>query len=399
MRKLIIITLIMLIVSNSVNAAEKIRIAVMDLKPNNISSGIVSAVSDLARSALVASGLFTVVERSQMDAIFKEQALQKTGCTDTSCAVEIGKLLSANKVVVGEIIGTGKTVIITIRVVDVQSGVAEFSSTEKMNSLDTIDSDVNRLIIGLINNIGVEQESTKKNDIFKLSAPDNITATNGKYRDRIIITWSPVKEADKYLIFKLNVNNEYKLIETITGTSYNDKDVKEGNTYYYKIKSALSTRTSEFSSVVSGMSGKSEYGYYLRGFIPGWGQFYYNHDTKGCMFLGGFVLSSGFAGYAIYDYFNTKSAYNKVPLFSPRSEFKSKYNAYKNASTLALIATCVWGAIYMSNWVDVLFFNDPIYPLETQQAGNVYPGFTVSNDLIYSKHYETKIALALNYKF
>lgn len=121
------------------------------------------------------------------------------------------------------------------------------------------------------------------------------------------------------MIFKLNVNNEYKLIETITGTSYNDKDVKEGNTYYYKIKSALSTRTSEFSSVVSGMSGKSEYGYYLRGFIPGWGQFYYNHDTKGCMFLGGFVLSSGFAGYAIYDYFNTKSAYNKVPLFSPRS--------------------------------------------------------------------------------
>ena len=51
----------------------------------------------------VNTGLFTVGERGEMDSILKEQGFQASGCTDIECAVKIGKLLSANKMLVGEI--------------------------------------------------------------------------------------------------------------------------------------------------------------------------------------------------------------------------------------------------------------------------------------------------------
>jgi hypothetical protein len=46
--------------------------------------------------------------------------------------VEIGKLLSANKVLVGEVNQLDKTTIITVRIVDVSKGVAEFQQVRKL---------------------------------------------------------------------------------------------------------------------------------------------------------------------------------------------------------------------------------------------------------------------------
>ncbi len=84
--------------------AEKMQIAVLDLEPKGIPKIMAGAVSDIVRSELVKSGYFTVVERGQMDAILREQGFQMTGCTDSACAVQMGKLLSAKKILMGEIV-------------------------------------------------------------------------------------------------------------------------------------------------------------------------------------------------------------------------------------------------------------------------------------------------------
>jgi len=122
------LVLCMICCVSSLHAKEKMRIAVLDLKARGISRATSAAISNLLRSDIVDTGLFTVVERSQMNEILREQGLQMTGCTDSSCAVEVGKLLSARKILIGEVARIGASTIITVRIVDVEKGVAEFAS-------------------------------------------------------------------------------------------------------------------------------------------------------------------------------------------------------------------------------------------------------------------------------
>ncbi|HPV98654.1 MAG: Curli production assembly/transport component CsgG [Spirochaetes bacterium ADurb.BinA120] len=120
-------------------AAEKMQVAVLDLKPREVSKIVTGAVSDIIRSEMVKTGLFTVVERAQMNEILKEQGFQMTGCTDQACAVQVGKLLSARKILVGEINRVGKAFMITVRIVDVEKGVSEFAANEKAENEDVLD--------------------------------------------------------------------------------------------------------------------------------------------------------------------------------------------------------------------------------------------------------------------
>lgn len=132
MKKAIITILIVLI---SIPAfAEKMRIAVMDFKGDGVSESTARKVSELIRGEMINSGEFVVIERAQMDSILAEQGLQQTGCTDISCAVELGKMLSAKKMLVGTVMKMGENVVITGRIVDVEKGVGEFSQDHKAES-------------------------------------------------------------------------------------------------------------------------------------------------------------------------------------------------------------------------------------------------------------------------
>jgi hypothetical protein len=120
--------------------AEKPVIAVVDFQPKNVSRIISIAVSDLVRSEMIKTGAFTLIERTQMEEILKEQGLQMSGCTDNTCAVKVGKLMSAKKILIGEVTGIGQTIVTTIRIVDVEKGIAEFAATEKSPSIDDLDT-------------------------------------------------------------------------------------------------------------------------------------------------------------------------------------------------------------------------------------------------------------------
>ncbi len=122
--------------------AEKMRIAIVDLKANGVSDVTAGTVSNMLRSELIKMGRFIVVERGQMDAILQEQGLQQTGCTDSACAVELGKMLSARKILVGEISPMGQSLVITVRIVDVEKGVSEFAGSQKAPSENDLDKAV-----------------------------------------------------------------------------------------------------------------------------------------------------------------------------------------------------------------------------------------------------------------
>lgn len=130
-----IIILIICIMSLAESAqADKMRIAVMDFKADGVSAKTAQRVAELIRNRMINTRKYVVVERKQMRMIIKEQGLQRTGCTDEDCAVKIGKLLSANKMLIGTVMNMGGELIITGRIVDVEKGVGEFSQDQSARS-------------------------------------------------------------------------------------------------------------------------------------------------------------------------------------------------------------------------------------------------------------------------
>jgi len=129
---------------------EKMRIVVMDLKPTAVPEKTAKTVSNMIRNDMINLGSFVVVERAQIDAILNEHALQSTGCTDQACTVEMGRLLSAQKMLVGEISTLGKGMMITVRIVDVEKGVSEYAASEKAESDEVLDKAVNAIAKKLV---------------------------------------------------------------------------------------------------------------------------------------------------------------------------------------------------------------------------------------------------------
>ena len=128
------IILVLLLLCMECFAEGKTQIAVMDLVAQDVTPAVSATVSDLLHNNLFNTGKFVVLDRANMDKILKEQAFQKTGCTTTECAVEVGKILNVQEMVVGSVSKLGDKYYINVRLVDVESGKDIKSVMEECSS-------------------------------------------------------------------------------------------------------------------------------------------------------------------------------------------------------------------------------------------------------------------------
>lgn len=126
--------IIILLLNSQLLMAKKMRIAVMDFKAMGVSKSLAKNVSELIRGEMINTNEFIIIERSQMNEILREQAFQKTGCTEVSCAVKLGKLLSARKILIGHVMKVGDVFVISGRIVDVEKGVSEYSARKSVET-------------------------------------------------------------------------------------------------------------------------------------------------------------------------------------------------------------------------------------------------------------------------
>lgn len=136
----LIILILFIIMSDLFSNQDKLKIAVMDLQPVGISSSLAITVSDLLRTELFKTKLFSIIERKEMNVILKEQEFKYSGCTETECAVEIGKILTVHKVLVGTINKLGESFIINARIIDIEKGIMEFGESAKVKSESELDT-------------------------------------------------------------------------------------------------------------------------------------------------------------------------------------------------------------------------------------------------------------------
>jgi len=103
-------------------------IGVLDFTGTGASEAELTTLSDRLRIELVNTGQFTVLERAQMNTILQEQGFQQSACTATECAVEVGQLLGAEKMVAGSIGRVGQTYQVSLRLIDVATGAIEHTA-------------------------------------------------------------------------------------------------------------------------------------------------------------------------------------------------------------------------------------------------------------------------------
>ena len=101
---------------------EKELIAVLDLRGVKADEPEVAALTDRLREVLLKTGRYTLVDRSQMEAILDEQALQQTVCTEQECAVQVGRILGVRKIVASKVVKVSDTVwLLSAIMVDVET--------------------------------------------------------------------------------------------------------------------------------------------------------------------------------------------------------------------------------------------------------------------------------------
>lgn len=133
-----VISLLFLFVYSDIYAQNKMRIAVMDFQADGIPGATARRVSELIRTEMVNVGEVMIIERNQMDKILKEQGIQQMGCTDASCAVQIGQMLSVNKILIGTVMKMGTKIIINGRIVDVEKGSINFAAKQEAMTEDDL---------------------------------------------------------------------------------------------------------------------------------------------------------------------------------------------------------------------------------------------------------------------
>ena len=108
---------------------EKQTLAILDFDGLGISQQEAQLLTNRLRTILVQMEVYNVIERGQMEQILQEQNFQLTGCTSQECAVEVGQLLGAQRMMIGSIGKIGQTFTVDLRIIDVETSAIDKSAS------------------------------------------------------------------------------------------------------------------------------------------------------------------------------------------------------------------------------------------------------------------------------
>ncbi|MCP4760402.1 MAG: hypothetical protein GY870_01390 [archaeon] len=145
MKHFIFTALITILLSNPL-LADDFRIAIMNFEADGVTKSQAQNVTKLIRNELIKTGRYTVIEQNLANQILKERSFLNADCTNITCAVNAGKILSAGKVIIGTVANMDGMIIIVTRIVDTKSKSIESSFAQNAKS----ENDINRIINTLI---------------------------------------------------------------------------------------------------------------------------------------------------------------------------------------------------------------------------------------------------------
>ncbi len=184
-----ILTVLLAFNLNTAHSEEaKINIAVLDLKPNNISNDTANIVRNRIEFSLFSKRKFNLLERSRIDIIRNERNLSGRDSGSAGYAYEAGKLLPADYVVTGDIT-LKDSVYVNIVLVNAFNGDILFSYNKKYVSDEELIADTENIASGISNEILYSREfdhfkdNNSEHSPFFINLGAGYTPYTGKLKD------------------------------------------------------------------------------------------------------------------------------------------------------------------------------------------------------------------------
>jgi len=121
-------------------------------------------ISEMISFELRKSPGIDLIEREKRAQILEEMEISLSDLADTETQVEVGKMLTAGYIIFGEIIDMDRDVLISLRMIDVESGKVVWNDklTEKLSKYDYISGYFAASILDFLN-VEVSKNKRKRN--------------------------------------------------------------------------------------------------------------------------------------------------------------------------------------------------------------------------------------------
>lgn len=141
----------------------------MDFNPGvGVDNSTVNGLSDMLINSLFSTGHYTIIERSQLDKVFREQGFQKNNVPD-AVALKVGKIVGAKALVLGTVNKVTYNGLeeynIDVRVVDAETGELVSTAGVTKTGFDTFRDMMEKLSVQLDAKIYGYHPVTKEFDV------------------------------------------------------------------------------------------------------------------------------------------------------------------------------------------------------------------------------------------
>lgn len=134
-------------------------VAIMPFKAIDVPDSHAEVVTGLFETELKKTGMFQIIEQNRIEEILQTHQYSLSGLTDENYAVELGKLASAQQIIVGDLSKLGIKFYLNVKLLDVENGenlTAEWISGDSID--DLLGEKLNELIDGLVNLLKQQRE-------------------------------------------------------------------------------------------------------------------------------------------------------------------------------------------------------------------------------------------------
>ena len=141
---------------------DRFVVSILDFNGEDINPKLLKLCYQRLETSLIESNKFMVIEKGQRDEILKEQKFQASGICNDECVVEIGQLVGAEYLMLGEIIEFSGLYQIDIKIINVEKGNVEEKVTEEIfggikELLQAMEQSSRKIIAKITNQLQFEQ--------------------------------------------------------------------------------------------------------------------------------------------------------------------------------------------------------------------------------------------------
>ncbi len=127
----------------------KETLAVLDFKTEAVSEVEMNAIVEFLSAELFKTNKYVVIDVSQRETILSEMEFSMQGCTDDTCALEIGKMLSAEMIVTGNLSKVGSRYLMSVKMLETETSRTMGTANGKYNDLDELIDGLEPIAFGL----------------------------------------------------------------------------------------------------------------------------------------------------------------------------------------------------------------------------------------------------------